>query len=219
MAVGTPEAGMLHLMATDPFHSVSAEARVEPPADRAAALPLVRRARGGDRDAIAALLRAHGQAIFQLCHHVAGPSEGRDAAQEAFERIVGAIGSFDPDRGSFRSWALTVARNVCRDRLRRRGLERATFLADGEPATAVAPSRTLDPERVALVRDDAETLQRALATLPEQMRSALVLFHLHDASYEDIAKQLDVPMGTVMTWLHRGRKRLREAMTVPGGDV
>ncbi len=214
---------MLHVMAHDPFRSVPARrARAEPPEGRAAALPLAHRAKGGDRDAIAALLREHGQAIFQLCHHVAGPADGRDAAQEAFERIVSGIGSFDPDRGAFRSWALTVARNVCRDRLRRRGLERAAFLADGEPETVAAPSRTPDPERAALVRADAETLDRALATLPEQMRTALVLFHLHDTSYEEIAAQLDVPMGTVMTWLHRGRKRLRAAVeeTSPkGGDA
>lgn len=204
---------MLQTMAYDPLRSVPAEsARPEVPASRAAALPLVERARGGDRDAIAALLREHGTAVFQLCHHVAGPSDGRDAAQEAFERIVTGIGSFDPSRGTFRSWALTVARNVCRDRLRRRGLERATFLSDGEPQTSIAPARTLDPERVALVRDDAEALERALSTLPEHMRSALVLFHLHEASYEEIATQLDVPMGTVMTWLHRGRKRLRAVM-------
>ena len=202
---------MLQVMAYDPLRPLAREVP-DGPADRDAALPLSRRAQRGDRDAIAALLREHGQAIYQLCHHVAGPTDGRDAAQEAFERIVVAIESFDPDRGSFRSWALTVARNVCRDRLRRRGLERKTFLADGEPQTELARAHNPDPERLALVRDDAEALERALATLPEQMRSALVLFHLHEASYEEIAQHLEVPMGTVMTWLHRGRKRLRDAL-------
>jgi RNA polymerase sigma-70 factor (ECF subfamily) len=204
---------MLQAMAHDPFRSVPAEPALVDAGDRARALPVAHRASGGDRDAIAALLREHGQAVYQLCYHVAGPSDARDAAQEAFERIVTAIGSFDPSRGAFRPWALTVARNVCRDRLRRRGLERATFVADGGPPTAAAPSRSVDPERAALARGDAEALSRALEMLPEQMRSALVLFHLHEASYEEIAEQLEVPMGTVMTWLHRGRKRLREALT------
>lgn len=51
-------------------------------------------------------------------------------------------------------------------------------------------------------------LERALETLPEPMRTALVLFHMHDASYEEIAQML-FTMGTVMTWLHRGRARLK----------
>ena len=202
---------MLGVMAYDPLDSAPVE-RATPAAVRPTGQALALQAQGGDRDAIAALLAEHGQAIFQLCHHVAGPADGRDAAQEAFERIVTSIGRFDPERGTFRTWALTVARNVCRDRLRRRGLERSTFLSDGEPATAAAPARVPDPERAALARADASAIDEALATLPEQMRSALVLFHLHEASYEEIAENLDVPMGTVMTWLHRGRKRLRSAL-------
>ncbi len=105
-----------------------------------------------------------------------------------------------------------MARNVCRDRLRRRGLERAAFVADGETGTDLARAEELDPEHAAVVRDDAGTLEEALATLPEPMRAAVVLFHLHEATYEEIAATLDVPMGTVMTWLHRGRKRLRAAL-------
>ncbi len=170
------------------------------------------RAARGDRDALAALLREHAGAVFQLCHHLNGPQDGRDAAQAALERIVRQIAHFDPARGAFRTWAFQVARNVCRDRLRRRGLERAAFLADGEPATAAAPAGAPDPERVALARIEAADLAVALETLPENMRSAIVLFHVHEASYEEIAHVLDVPIGTVMTWLHRGRKRLRAAI-------
>jgi len=208
---------MLYTMAEDPFRPLVAAMVAREEEGRAAPLPLEERARRGDRDAIGALLREHGDAVFRLCHHVAGPADGRDAAQECFERIVTRIARFDPSRGPFRTWALTVARNVCRDRLRRRGLERATFLADGEPQTEAARSGSPDPERAALVRDHAGALDRALASLPENMRSALVLFHLHEASYEEIATALDVPMGTVMTWLHRGRKRLREAVLAEGG--
>src|SRR5690606_18255195 len=115
-------------------------------------------------------------------------------------------------RGSFKSWALTVARNVCRDRLRRRGLERRTFVDQGEETTAYTASSAPGPERVALARIETERLNRALDTLPEPMRLALVLFHVHEATYEEIAQTLEVPIGTVMTWLHRGRKRLRAAL-------
>src|SRR5438105_975942 len=92
----------------------------------------------GDRAALEALLREHARALHQLCFHVAGASDAADATQDALERIVSSIATFDPTRGAFRVWALSVARNVCRDRLRRRGLERATFDGDPELATEAA---------------------------------------------------------------------------------
>lgn len=170
------------------------------------------RASGGDRKALEALLREHAHAIHEVCRYVAGPTDARDAAQEALERIVTSIRKFDPERGSFRAWALTVARNVCRDRLRRRGLERRTFVDDGDTATSWTASDAPGPERVALARIESTRLAAALETLPEKMRLAVVLYHVHGSSYEEIAATLDVPIGTVMTWLHRGRKRLRAAL-------
>ncbi|MCC7535664.1 MAG: sigma-70 family RNA polymerase sigma factor [Deltaproteobacteria bacterium] len=171
------------------------------------------------RDQLEALLKEHAQAILSLCHQVAGPADARDAAQESLARIVAGVGSFDSAKGSFRGWALTVARNVCRDRLRRRGLERAAFDARATPdGEVVAADGAPDPERVALARIDAQALGEALATLPEPMRAALVLFHVHEATYEEIAAALGVPIGTVMTWLHRGRKRLREAFAARGAS-
>ncbi len=177
---------------------------------------LARLAAGGDRDALEALLREHAADIHRLCHHVLGASEGADGAQRALERIVRRIGSFDPAKGSFRSWALTVAHNACRDRLRRRGLERRTFDADGDEKAAASAGPAPGPERIALARLEASALAKALETLPEGMRSAIVLFHVHGSSYEEIATTLEVPKGTVMTWLHRGRKRLRAALEARG---
>lgn len=173
---------------------------------------LARRATGGDRDALEKLLRVTAPDVHALCHHVAGQNDGPDAAQRALERVVVNLERFDPERGSFRTWALTVARNVCRDRQRRRGLERATFADEGDELTARHDDHAPSPERIVLARIDAEHLARALQDLPEPMRSAIVLFHVHGSSYEEIAATLDVPKGTVMTWLHRGRRRLRDAL-------
>ena len=170
------------------------------------------RAAGGDRRALEALLREHARAIHDVCRFVAGMDDANDATQESLERIVTSIDRFDPARGSFKSWALTVTRNVCRDRLRRRGLERRTFIDAGDETTSYTASSEPGPERIALARIESERLSAALETLPEPMRLAVVLFHVHEATYEEIARTLEVPMGTVMTWLHRGRKRLRAAL-------
>lgn len=173
------------------------------------------RASGGDRNALEALLREHARAIHDVCRFVAGQHDAKDATQASLERIVKSIDKFDPDKGTFRTWALTVTRNVCRDRLRRRGLERRTFVADGDEVTSWQASEAPGPERVALARIESERLLEALDTLPEKMRLAVVLFHMHGSTYEEIASTLEVPMGTVMTWLHRGRKRLRKALEEP----
>lgn len=171
------------------------------------------RASGGDRRALEALLREHARAIHDVARFVSGVADANDATQEALERIVTSIDKFDPAKGTFRTWALTVTRNLCRDRLRRRGLERRTFIADGDEATNWAPSDAPGPERTALARIESQRLVEALDTLPEKMRLALVLFHVHGSTYEEIASTLEIPIGTVMTWLHRGRKRLREVLS------
>ena len=106
---------------------------------------LAKQARSGDRESLDQLVRRHAADVYKLCHHVAGRDDGRDAAQQALEKIVMRIHQYDPSKGAFRTWALTVARNTCRDRLRRRGLERATFARDGEERTATAPGRAPGP--------------------------------------------------------------------------
>ena len=78
---------------------------------------------------------------------------------------------------------------------------------------AVRPDAAPGTERVALARIETARLAKALETLPEGMRLAVVLFHVHEATYEEIAATLDIPLSTVMTWLHRGRRRLRDALT------
>ncbi len=179
---------------------------------RTRALPSLEvRASGGDRSALEPLLREHARAISELCRCLAGPEDGRDAAQESLEKIVIAIQRFDPNKGTFRAWALAVARNTCRDRLRRRGLERRLFMPETDEPLEL-PGDQPDVERTALARIESVRLAAALETLPAPMRAAIVLFHVHESSYEEIAAALEVPMGTVMTWLHRGRRRLRVAL-------
>ena len=71
------------------------------------------------------------------------------------------------------------------------------------------------PEGEASAREQLSRLDRALADLGPGPREAIILFHIEEMSYRDIAAALEVPIGTVMTWLHRGRARLRK--TLEGG--
>lgn len=201
---------MFNILTMDRWVPV-AEASVRAPSAATSSVQR-RQLRGPDKSELGQLLKEHGPAIAQLCHHLVGPVEARDAAQLSFERIVKSIERFDPEKGEFRSWALTVARNVCRDRLRRRKLERGAFVGDATIPLDMAQAHGESPEQTVGARAEVTELNEALQDLPETMRTAVVMFHLQDASYEEIAAALDVPMGTVMTWLHRGRKRLRAAL-------
>lgn len=171
------------------------------------------RAARGERQALEILMREHAGAVLSLCRALVGPAAARDVAQDALAKVVVNVRLFDPTRGTFRQFALAVARNICRDYGRRRKLENAAFSPHGEEITAVEPARQETPEATAATRAAMRDLDSALADMPEGMREAVVRFHLHEASYEEIATDLGVPIGTVMSWLHRARQRLREELS------
>ena len=128
-----------------------------------------------------------------------------DLAQETFVRAFVHFERFDPERPLL-PWLLAIARRLCLDRLRR---ERVMVDVQTMP---VAVDPTPSPERRAALREQVSQLERALAQLDEGPREAIVLFHVEEMSYRDIAAALDVPIGTVMTWLHRGRAQLKRAV-------
>ena len=170
---------------------------------------LVARARAGERRALDDLLRRYVRDVHRLTHYLVGPTEGPDVAQLALEKVIAKLDTFDAGKGSFKTWALTVTRNTVRDRLRRKKLEVRHFAREGDEITARTSGGAPGPERIALARFGAADLAKALQHLPEGQRSAIVLFHVHEASYNEIAETLNIPKGTVMNWLHRGRKKLQ----------
>jgi RNA polymerase sigma-70 factor (ECF subfamily) len=112
---------------------------------------------------------------------------------------------FDPERPVL-PWLIAIARRLCLDLLRRRKVMASaeTILVTGPPAPG--------PDGEASMREQLSRLDRALADLADGPREAIILFHIEDMSYRDIAAALEVPMGTVMTWLHRGRAQLKRAL-------
>jgi RNA polymerase sigma-70 factor, ECF subfamily len=183
------------------------------PADEA---EWARAAAGGDKAAFARLVEKHKQSVFGLCFRLlGGGEEARDAAQETFVRAYTGIRAFDA-RQPFAAWVLRIARNHCIDLLRRR---RPTLALSAEargddgPETGVAPELpdhfAVSGEQRVQEEEAQRDLDRAVAGLPPRYREVISLFHIQHKSYADIAATLDVPMGTVMTWLHRARKELR----------
>ena len=126
-------------------------------------------------------------------------------SQEAFLRVLRNLASWDQQR-AFEPWMLTIVANRCRTRLAQRRTrtpyQTLPFAPADERWTNATKANQLEEE-----------IQLALAELPENHRSAFCLFHRQQASYAEIAEQLQVPEGTVKTWVHRARRELVRRLT------
>ncbi|MEO8475782.1 MAG: sigma-70 family RNA polymerase sigma factor [Actinomycetota bacterium] len=176
---------------------------------------LLRRARGGDTTAFGALVQLHQTRIYAVCLRIlADPEDARDAAQDAFMTAFRKLEQFRGD-AAFGTWLHRIAVNACYDSLRR---------AKRQPMLHVradpADERVLDdgPPTPDPADEIAGTIDvaRALALIPEDFRVVLVLADIEDLPYEEIARVLEVPIGTVKSRVHRGRVALARALAEPG---
>jgi RNA polymerase sigma-70 factor (ECF subfamily) len=139
-----------------------------------------------------------------------------DCTSEALRR---ALEEKSDVRGPVRPWVLGIARHVALDTLRARQKQRARNVEvreDAPSSTNLVMDRLIDPaagadEQMELA-ERAARVRRVLLLLPEGPRQALELFHMEGLSYQDISARLDVPLGTVATWVTRGRKAMAEAL-------
>jgi len=139
-----------------------------------------------------------------------------DCTSEALRRALEAQTEV---RGPVRPWVLGIARHVALDTLRARQKQRARNVELPADAPASSPDvmdRLIDPgaraDEQIEVAERAVHVRRVLMQLPEGPRNALQLFHMEGLSYQEVAARLEVPLGTVATWVTRGRKAMAEAL-------
>jgi RNA polymerase sigma-70 factor, ECF subfamily len=172
---------------------------------------LVHRFLAGETAAFTALVERHQARVFNLCLRVLGdPDDARDATQDTF---VAALRKLDRFRGdaAFTTWLHRVAINACYDELRRRRrrpMLHAVPAGQEERRPEPGPPASDHADEVVGSLDAAA----ALAEVPEDFRIALVLADVQDLPYDEIARVLDVPVGTVKSRVHRGRVALARAM-------
>jgi RNA polymerase sigma-70 factor, ECF subfamily len=136
--------------------------------------------------------------------------EAADVVQDACLRALRFIGGFRGGDG--RLWLLAIVRNTCYSRLKRSaGREHETEFDDEIHSAEV---ETATPELLLERSRDSETLRHALEELPEEFREVIVMRELEGMGYKEIAEVAGVPIGTVMSRLARGRKRLQRTLTV-----
>jgi len=179
--------------------------------------PLVARAVAGDGGAFRTLVERHERRIVAVLHRLCGcPELALDLAQETFLSAHRSLGSFRHE-SRFSTWLHAIAVNHARaaGRRRRPVASLDATAADGRPVIA-EPAAESPPVSAGLEQADlARRIAVALERLDSRYREVVVLADMQDASYEEIAAALDIPVGTVRSRLHRGRTELRTLLKAP----
>jgi RNA polymerase sigma-70 factor (ECF subfamily) len=181
---------------------------------------VVLHALGGHEPAAREIVRRYQRPVYNLVRRmVRDPGTAEDLAQETFLKIFRSLGTFDP-RLRLSAWVLKIAHNTAVDQLRRARISYVPLEADaGEddaPPRQIADERALAPDRVVTSAEMADAIGRALDGLRPEYRAALTLRYQEDLDYEEIADVLSLPLGTVKTFLHRGRQALAERLGTEG---
>jgi RNA polymerase sigma-70 factor (ECF subfamily) len=177
-------------------------------------------AQQGRETAFRELIRRYERPVFSLIFRMVRDREtAEDLAQEAFIKVLNHIDRYRPEF-KLSSWLFKIANNVAIDYLRKRQLP--TISIDGSPMAASAAEVEATSFDVSARGESAleemeskelgSAIERAIAKLRPEYRSCIMLRHVEGRSYEEIAATLDLPLGTVKTYIHRARHELREAL-------
>jgi RNA polymerase sigma-70 factor (ECF subfamily) len=181
---------------------------------------IVALARAGHEPAYRELIRRYERPLFSLVFRMVRDRElAEDLAQETFVKALNALDSYRPEF-KFSSWIFKIANNAAIDHLRRRELD--TLSLDGSPhaetpeaieATALQiGNRGESPLDAVEAKELGGAIEHAIGLLRPEYRSCILLRHVEGRAYEEIAEILNLPLGTVKTYIHRARNELRLAL-------
>ena len=170
---------------------------------------LVKRVQKGDKGAFDLLVLKYQHKIVNLVmRYVRDPELALDITQEAFIKAYRALPRFRGD-SAFYTWMYRIAVNTAKNHLaaqRRRPMDVELDLQDPKQYDLHAKLKETDtPEGVTLSNELKETVERAIAALPEDLRTAIILRELEGMSYEEIAQTMECPVGTVRSRIFRAR--------------
>ena len=181
---------------------------------------LVAFARTGSEKAYRELLGRYERPVFSLVYRMVRDRElAEDLAQETFVKVFNHLDSYNP-KFKFSSWIFKIANNLAIDTLRKKGIQtvsldgsRHATTAEETEATRISIASTDEnPEELLEARELGREIERAIGMLRPEYRTAVILRHVEGRAYEEIAEIMDVPLGTVKTFIHRARLELREML-------
>ena len=179
---------------------------------------LVARAQGGDVDSFNQLILRWERPIYALAYRVIGREEdARDVSQEAFLRAFRALPAFK-GQAKFSSWLYRIALNLCRDWIRKQrrapvqqipeGVDPVEMAGEGGPVESI--------EELVARKELSEVVSEAMAQLPEEQRTAIILKEYHGMTFQEIADLQGCPLSTVKTRLYQGLTVLRRHLEKNG---
>ena len=195
--------------------------------DRASDQILVERVKAGDKHAFDLLVLKYQHRIIKLImRYIRDPAEAMDVSQEAFIKAYRALPKFRGD-SAFYTWMYRIAINTAKNHIvaaRRRPLEYASDISEPEEFEWHASLQDADsPERQAMGDDLRVAVEQTIESLPDELRTAITLRELDGLSYEEIARVMECPVGTVRSRIFRARealdKRIRSMLDDTGDGV
>ncbi len=174
----------------------------------------------GAESAYRELLRRYERPVYSLIYRMVRDRElAQDLTQETFIKVLNALGRYRPEY-KFSSWVFKIANNAAIDQLRRKELD--TLSLQGSP-DATTPDRVgatslqvgdrgESPLEELEAREIGDAIEEAIGRLRPEYRACIVMRHIEGRPYDEIAEALDLPLGTVKTYIHRARAELRELL-------
>lgn len=185
-------------------------------------LTLVQRVRQGDQRAFKLLVERYQRKVYSVAlGMVKDKEEARDVAQEAFVKVYKYLEHFKGD-ASFYTWLYRITVNICIDVLRKKGSGRDEHVEFDESVRmdtseanlgALGTKLGTNPQKAALRKELADKITAAIGQIPEAHRQILLLREVEGMSYEDLARTLDIPKGTVMSRLFHARLKMQKILS------
>ena len=179
---------------------------------------LMLRVKRGDRAAFAELVEKYKQPLFNFVFRtLRDETETEDVAQNTFLQVWKSRARYERT-AKFSTWLFTIARNLCLNEIRRRSRHPAESLEethaehDDQPSRQYEDKKIFLPTETALHGELARKIEEALADLPENQRTAILLCRQDELSYEEIAEVLDCSLSATKSLIHRGREMLKEKL-------
>ena len=194
----------------------------EPPIHNEHEEELIRRFKKGERESFDEMVVAYSPRLFRLAYGLLGnKQDAEEVVQDAFVRAYRALPGFRGD-ASFETWMHRITMNLARNKFhwnRRRGSGLNVSLSSGDESDPEQPSVRIDlpdtrmePDRLLENTELQQNIVLVIRSLPEKLREAMVLRHMENLSYEQIADYLNCKVGTVKSRLARGREILRREL-------
>jgi len=170
----------------------------------------------GNTQIFSRLIDNYKNMVYNLAYRMSNnPQEAEDISQEAFLRAFQSLTHFNPTY-KFSTWLYQITLNIIRDKFKKKELNPASLDAPVETDDSEFFSQLADftnnPEQIMAQKEDVQEIQQAIYLLPLKYREVLVLRHLQDLSYIEIANILKLPQGTVKIRLYRAREQLKKIL-------